>query len=70
MAINWVGIVRPYETPKVTPPPTPAKADPSTNKNVVIICGENSSPKTFSGSFRFDQTYYKIRRPKEKKKAT
>lgn len=70
MGINLIGIVRPFQTQTTTPPPTPAKADPSTEKNVVILCGENSSPKTFSGSFRFDQSYYKVKRPKEKKKAT
>lgn len=69
--MGLVGIVRPfgYGPYPITPPRIPAKAKPDAADNTVILCGDNASAKTFSGTWRLDITYYQVKKPKEKAKA-
>lgn len=61
-------IVRPFQLRDTSPPrPVPLASISTGNAEPVILkWGETGSTRTFHGSFSSTQTYYAIRRPKEK----
>jgi hypothetical protein len=62
-------IVRPFQTPNVTPSTpffTPGKAGVP---NVILQCGRNGGGKMFSGSFSLSESFYCTQYTNEKKQA-
>ncbi len=71
------GIVRPFQTNDIGPPKTALQGGLGSTtstanqpENTIINPGKDGQVKTFSGSFSLTITYYYVRKPKEKKKAT
>ncbi len=68
MVKSLTGVVRPFQTTDVQPPATPQQAAEGAAKTNTTLTIGRGSPKTFTGSFDLSISYYKIRKPKEKKK--
>jgi hypothetical protein len=59
-------IVRPFQTPDITPPKQGTDDVPSVVPNVIVIAGGTGSGKVMQGNYQATSTVYVIKRPKEK----
>lgn len=66
MTQDFEGVVRPFQLPETTPPKRVPTSQVIGARNVIINPGAGGSVKTMNGAFSLTQTYYMIKRPKEK----
>lgn len=68
VAKSLTGVVRPFETSDVQPPPVQTAPTSGTQIKTNTVEIGRGAAKTFTGTFDLTVSYYQIRRPKEKKK--